>query len=85
MTRLRMLLLLAIAGMAIIGMAIIGMAITGMTTFALQARDLRYLSWAEGQRIPECQEDAVLLGAGQFENGTWDYYTCGPSVDDFTG
>ena len=75
MTRLRILLLLAITGMAIIG----------MTTFALQAQALRYLGWAEGHRIPECQEDAVLLCAGQFQNGTWDYYTCGPSADDFTG
>jgi len=35
--------------------------------------------------VPTCQEDAVLIGAGQFENGRWDYYECGPAVDDLTG
>ena len=35
--------------------------------------------------VPACQEDSVLVGAGQFENGRWDWYECGPAVDDFTG
>ena len=34
-------------------------------------------------RIPACQEDVVLLGAGSFERGRWTYYVCGPAVDDY--
>ncbi len=34
--------------------------------------------------LPRCYEDAVLVGAGQFENGQWDNYICGPSFDDYT-
>ena len=33
--------------------------------------------------IPQCQEDVVLVGIGQFENGRWDNYICGPAVDDY--
>ena len=35
--------------------------------------------------VPACQEDAVLIGAGDFDGGRWDWYECGPAVDDFTG
>ena len=35
--------------------------------------------------IPKCQEDVVLVGMGNFEDGRWDYYTCGPALDDFGG
>lgn len=41
-----------------------------------------YQQWAEDHRIPECQEDQVLIGQGEFEAGTWDYYICGLSLDD---
>jgi hypothetical protein len=40
--------------------------------------------------VPACQEDAVLIGAGDFEpaaephtGGRWSAYVCGPAVDDF--
>lgn len=33
--------------------------------------------------VPTCSEDAVLVGCGDFENGRWTYYICGPAVDDF--
>jgi hypothetical protein len=32
--------------------------------------------------IPVCEEDAVLVGAGDFIDGTWSRYECGPAVDD---
>lgn len=48
-----------------------------------QVRDLQYYQWAEGHRIPECPEDSLLLGTGDFGPGGWDYYECGPAVDDF--
>jgi len=34
--------------------------------------------------IPVCQEDAVLLGAGSFENGRYSTYVCGPAADDYS-
>ena len=34
-------------------------------------------------QIPQCQEDVVLIGQGNFEDGRWDYYVCGPAVDDY--
>lgn len=33
--------------------------------------------------LPDCPEDAVLIGHGQFENGRWDTYGCGPARDDY--
>ncbi|MCK5127379.1 MAG: hypothetical protein KAR42_14080 [candidate division Zixibacteria bacterium] len=33
--------------------------------------------------VPRCPEDAVLVGAGQFESGYWDSYECGPAYDDY--
>ena len=60
------------------------LALTALTTWlGYKVYDIEYYKWAEGHRIPECQEDAVLIGAGQFEHGVWDYYQCGPSVDDY--
>ena len=33
--------------------------------------------------IPQCHEDAVIVGIGDFEDGKWSEYVCGPSLDDF--
>ncbi len=33
--------------------------------------------------LPHCPEDAVIVGTGQFHNGTWTAYRCGPARDDF--
>lgn len=33
--------------------------------------------------LPRCAEDCVIIGYGQFENGTWSDYGCGPAVDDY--
>jgi hypothetical protein len=35
--------------------------------------------------VPRCPEDSVIVGFGEFEDGLWDYYGCGPAVDDYTG
>ena len=32
--------------------------------------------------LPKCQEDAVIVGYGQFEKGVWTEYRCGPALDD---
>lgn len=39
--------------------------------------------WATGKDIPKCQEDQVLVGQGEFHDGRWDVYVCGPALDDF--
>ena len=36
-----------------------------------------------GNTIPRCAEDVVLVGIGQFDNGRWTNYVCGPALDDF--
>lgn len=33
--------------------------------------------------MPRCQEDVVIIGYGQFDNGVWSDYACGPAVDDY--
>lgn len=43
------------------------------------------LMGAYNSRVPQCAEDVVLVGQGEFENGQWQYYTCGPALDDFGG
>lgn len=46
------------------------------------------LLWVQAQTasiasIPACQEDAVIVGTGEFHSdGRWDDYGCGPSWDD---
>ena len=48
---------------------------------------LKRLDYAEeviNQRVPDCAEDVVILGTGEFENGQWQYYICGFAVDDYS-
>ena len=33
--------------------------------------------------MPECAEDVVLVGVGDYVDGRWTAYVCGPAVDDF--
>ena len=33
--------------------------------------------------IPPCAEDVVLIGTGDFVNGRWSSYECGPAWDDY--
>jgi len=33
--------------------------------------------------IPTCEEDVVLVGVGNFEDGRYDAYICGPAMDDY--
>jgi len=35
--------------------------------------------------VPQCAEDAVIIGTGDFDNGRWTQYICGPALDDYTG
>lgn len=32
--------------------------------------------------LPACEEDQVLVGIGEFADGYWTDYACGPAVDD---
>ena len=50
-------------------------------TALLRIRELEYMA---SVRLPPCQEDATLLGWGEFEGGYWQYYECGASVDDYS-
>ena len=34
-------------------------------------------------RMPQCPEDAVIVGNGEFDKGLWDWYSCGPALDDY--
>jgi len=36
----------------------------------------------EMRPVPQCHEDVVLVGIGDFDNGRWDKYVCGPALDD---
>lgn len=33
--------------------------------------------------LEKCQEDQVLIGIGDFEDGAYERYLCGPAIDDF--
>lgn len=37
---------------------------------------------AEEPIVPACAEDVVLVGIGDFADGRWDAYVCGPARDD---
>jgi hypothetical protein len=54
---------------------LLAIAVVGLTVGMLQRTKMR--------EIPRCNEDVVLVGTGNFSNGMWTSYTCGPAVDDF--
>jgi hypothetical protein len=31
---------------------------------------------------PQCAEDVVIVGGGQYSNGRWEFYSCGPALGD---
>ena len=31
--------------------------------------------------MPYCSEDEAIMGIGEFENGRWSAYVCGPALD----
>lgn len=33
--------------------------------------------------LPQCPEDEAIRGTGEFDNGRWSSYECGPAWDDF--
>ncbi len=33
--------------------------------------------------IPQCAEDVVLVGGGDFDDGRWQWYECGPALDSY--
>lgn len=35
--------------------------------------------------MPKCAEDVVIVGGGDYINGRWDYYSCGPARGDLDG
>ena len=39
-------------------------------------------SWLTQPRIPNCPEDAYIVGRGQYEHGFYEVYECGPAMDD---
>jgi len=32
--------------------------------------------------VPQCAEDVFILGVGDFVEGRWSSYVCGPALDD---
>lgn len=57
---------------------IVGAVIIALVATAFNVdRELKHRS------VPQCQEDVVLVGVGDFNKGRWTSYECGPAVDDF--
>jgi hypothetical protein len=46
---------------------------------------LSYTTNHPSRVVPQCAEDQVLVGTGDFEDGRWQAYWCGPAVDDYRG
>ena len=67
----------------------LALAVTILTLLAYAAhteivRDLEYQRWAEAHAIPTyCAEDNVLIGKGDFNGERYEWYDCGPALDDF--
>lgn len=57
--------------------------IIAIAIFALAITAALYLEHL--MTLPQCQEDVVLVGIGDFEHGRWTSYECGPTVDDYIG
>ena len=43
---------------------------------------LMWLASLTQPAMPVCEEDQVIVGAGDFEAGRWTAYVCGPALDD---
>ena len=56
-----------------VGLALIGIIAAGCGPGPVDA----------GRIVAQCQEDAVLIGMGAFEDGRWTWYECGPALDNF--
>ena len=57
---------------------------TGIAALTISALGLlASLAWPSQPVIPQCPEDAVLVGSGRFESGRYTEYQCGPAVDDY--
>ena len=41
------------------------------------------MSIVKYEPYPTCAEDVVLVGKGNFIQGRWTYYVCGPALDDW--
>lgn len=62
-----------------------------VTTVLLFVAAVAAMSWAiaadrqasTSRTVPACEEDAVLIGSGDFVAGRWTTYLCGPSADDY--
>ena len=55
-------------------------------TLVVMAVALCVVAWlVVSTSLPRCEEDQVLVGRGDFENGRWSAYECGPALDDFGG
>lgn len=52
-------------------------------TVAFFAMMFMALHYDYRHRIPECPEDSLLVGIGDFEAGRWEAYECGPARDDY--
>ena len=48
----------------------------------LLAGRLVVMAWDVAAVYPQCQEDNVLVGRGDFSSGRWESYVCGPTEDD---
>lgn len=40
---------------------------------------------ADSRYVPACEEDAVLVGTGDFDGDRFESLVCGPALDDFRG
>lgn len=54
-------------------------ALLAVTVLALAAIIAGQTAW---RQVPVCEEDAVLIGTGDFD-GRYTQYVCGPALDDF--
>ena len=57
--------------------------VVALVVVLVVAAGLAALDLAGVRRMPACQEDAALVGEGEFLLGRWTRYRCGPAVDDY--
>lgn len=62
---------------------IVWLAVDTSAQIQILERDLDFAEEVINQQVPDCSEDTVFLGAGDYEDGRWDYLICGPAVDDY--
>lgn len=61
----------------------VAVLLAAMAVLVFMVAYVALIGWAPP--VPHCQEDQIIVGAGDFENGLWDHYHCADGDPEWEG